>query len=181
MAKNTYQTGARTQLLRHFAQNPDRQYTVDALCDLFLSPANGKASGKPIAKSTLYRQLCTLCREGVLQRFDGTDPRTGATVRYYQAAGEDGNCAQHFHLKCLCCGTLQHLECDRAEAMLAHLLQTHLFHVDCGRSILYGVCNECAATHDDGDPLPDPTTQCPCGCGKTKHRVKHYGMTQGHA
>lgn len=173
MAKNTYQTGARTQILRHFAQNPDRQFTVDALCEAISTPADGK----PIAKSTLYRQLCTLCREGALQRFDGTDPKTGATVRYYQAAGEDGSCAQHFHLKCLCCGELQHLDCDRTEAMLSHLLQAHLFHVDCGRSILYGVCRSCAASRDEDDaPLHPSSHQCPCGCGKTKHRVKDYGM-----
>ena len=174
MAKNTYQTGARTQLLRHFAQNPDRQFTVDALCEIFLSPIDGK----PIAKSTLYRQLCALCREGVLQRFDGTDARTGATVRYYQTAGKDGNCAQHFHLKCLCCGTLHHLECGQTLELLQHLAAAHAFLVDSGRSILYGVCQACQNAEPDAHDSLHPQS-CPCGCGKTKHRVKDYGMIEG--
>ena len=91
MPKTTYNTGARTQLLDFFAQNHDRQFTADELCAHFSSPH----AEKPIAKSTLYRQLDALCRQSVLQRFDGTDPVSGAPVRYYQPAGEDGGCREY--------------------------------------------------------------------------------------
>ena len=170
MPKTTYKTGARTQLLSFFDQNSDRQFTADELCAHFSAPQ----SGKPIAKSTLYRQLDALCREGYLQRFDGTDPASGATVRYYQPSGENGGCRDHFHLKCLVCGALQHLECDQTLALLQHLAATHAFSVDCGRSILYGVCHDCQSAEPTDVALHDHT--CPCGCGKTKHRVKDYGL-----
>ncbi|MBQ7338459.1 MAG: transcriptional repressor [Clostridia bacterium] len=175
MAKTTYQTGARTQLLDFFNRNPDRQFTADELCEYFSAPVSGKA----IAKSTLYRQLCALCREGLLQRFDGTDPRTGNPVRYYQPVGDGGDCMHHFHLKCLRCGELQHLECDRTVILLSHLLDAHRFTVDCGRSILYGICHACEeAERDAAEREEDEATLCPCGCGKAKHRVKDYGLTR---
>ncbi len=176
MAKAAYQTGARVRLLDFFAQNPDRQFTAEELCAYFSSPDARRA----IARSTLYRQLCALCREGLLQRFDGTDPQTGASVRYYQPVGDGGDCMQHFHLKCLRCGGLQHLECDRTVALLSHVLATHLFTVDCGRSILYGVCqacNEAEETASAADPVQNDV-KCPCGCGQTKHRVKDYGLVR---
>ena len=170
MPKTTYNTGARTQLLDFFAQNHDRQFTADELCAHFSSPQ----AEKTIAKSTLYRQLDALCRQGFLQRFDGTDPVSGAPVRYYQPAGKDGVCRDHFHLKCLSCGALQHLECDQTLALLQHLAATHSFSVDSGRSILYGLCHACQNADQPTAPTHDHT--CPCGCGKTKHRVKDYGL-----
>ncbi len=174
MAKNTYRTDARTRLLSFFAANSDRQFTAEALYAHFSALHHG---AKPVAKSTLYRQLCRLCEQGLLRRFDGTDPHTGAPIRYYQTVGEDGGCADHFHLKCLVCGELQHLECDKTAALLSHLLSTHLFTVDCGQSILYGVCDRC--NHDDTENAPPaPDSLCPCGCGKTRHRVKDYGMVK---
>ena len=172
MPKTTYQTGARKLLLGFFEQNPDRQFTADELCAHFSVPQGGK----PIAKSTLYRQLDALCREGVLQRFDGTDPQTGATTRYYQPVGEDGGCRDHFHLKCLVCGALQHLECEQTVELLQHLAATHAFSVDSGRSILYGVCAACQT--NEGDECEPGEHACPCGCGKTKHRVRDYGLTR---
>lgn len=176
MAKSSYRTDARTRILDFFAANADRQFTAEALFAYFSAPDEDKPiAGKPIAISTLYRQLCRLCEEGLLQRFDGTDAHTGAPIRYYQTVGKDGGCAAHFHLKCLVCGELQHLECDQTAALLSHLLSTHLFTVDCGRSILYGVCDRCST-----DPSDQPSTDhlCPCGCGKTRHRVKDYGMVK---
>ena len=173
MAKSRYHTDARTRLLSFFAENADRQFTADALYARFAAPD----ADKPMAKSTLYRQLYRLCEEGLLQRFDGTDPHTGAPIRYYQTVGKDGDCAAHFHLKCLVCGEIQHLECDKTAALLSHLLSTHRFTVDCGRSILYGVCDHCNDTAPE-ELEPTPDHRCPCGCGKTKHRVKDYGMVK---
>lgn len=174
--KTTYQTGARTELLTFFAEHPDCQWTVDELLVQLACVCR-----KPIAKSTLYRQLCAFCREGILQRFDGTDPQTGAPTRYYQPVGEDGSCTRHFHLKCLRCGVLQHLSCDQTEILLLHLLDRHRFSVDCGRSILYGVCQTCQDSDDESENENATKTSekcCPCGCGKVKHRVQDYGLTR---
>ena len=171
MPRATYRTGARVQLLSFFEQNPDQQFTADELSARF----SGPQTQKPIAKSTLYRQLDALCREGLLQRFDGTDPVSGAAVRYYQPIGADGGCRDHFHLKCLACGALQHLECEETAVLLRHLAATHAFSVDSGRSILYGLCQTCRERQEPIRETPDGTL-CPCGCGKTKHRVKDYGM-----
>ena len=171
MAKSSYRTDARTRILNFFAANADRQFTAEALYAHFSASERGD---KPVAISTLYRQLCRLCKEGLLRRFDGTDAHTGAPIRYYQTVGKDGGCAAHFHLKCLVCGELQHLECEQTRSLLRHLAATHAFSVDSGRSILYGVCDRCNA---ETDP-PDTDRLCPCGCGKARHRVKDYGMVK---
>ena len=145
MAKTTYNTLSRQALLEFFRANPDRQFTADMLCEAL----SGGRDGAGIARSTLYRQLSTLCEAGLIQKFDGTDPATKSPVRYYQACGAERECAHHFHLKCLRCGELQHLECDRTAHLLGHILDEHQFRVDCGKSILFGLCTECAQKEDE--------------------------------
>ena len=66
----------------------------------------------------------------------------------YQYIGET-DCRQHFHLKCLSCGKLTHLRCGMSQELLAHIREEHGFRVDSGRSILYGLCRECAAQGQD--------------------------------
>jgi hypothetical protein len=48
--------------------------------------------------------------------------------------------------------------------------------VDSGRSILYGVCAACQTNAPD--ECEPGEHACPCGCGKTKHRVRDYGLTR---
>jgi Fur family ferric uptake transcriptional regulator len=156
-----------------FDRHPDRQFTAEELNEIF---SFHPKDGKPIAKSTLYRQLCALCDQGVLQRFDGTDPKTGAAVRYYQLVGKTGDCLNHFHLKCVKCGEVQHLECDRTAHLLSHLLEMHHFVVDCGKSILFGVCDRCAK-EEDASCKTSREALCPCGCGKPRHRKPNHALT----
>ena len=145
MAKGTYNTLSRQALLDFFAANPDRQFTADGICEAL---AKGRG-GAGIARSTMYRQLSALCGEGLIQKFDGTDSATGNAVRYFQANGSERDCAHHFHLKCLHCGELQHLECDRTAHLLGHIQDEHRFRIDCGKSILFGVCSRCAEREEE--------------------------------
>ncbi len=131
----TYKTAGRQKLLSFLYGHPDRQYTVDELSSE-LHPA---IAGEKTGKSTLYRHLSELCAEGTVRKY-----RSDTQAAYvYQYVGH-GDCCHHFHLKCVACGRLVHLDCAVSEELLAHIRTDHQFRVDSGRSILYGVCESCA-------------------------------------
>lgn len=149
--KATYQTPARRALVDFFASNPDRQFTAEQICTLLCDTddriAHRASRGEFIGKSTVYRQLSRLCAEGRLRRFEDVAP-DGSAVHVYQYLPDDG-CEQHFHLKCLRCGRVSHLACGQTDALLAHIRAAHGFSVDCGSSMLYGLCDRCGG-NDDG-------------------------------
>ena len=134
----SYQTTARRYLEEFFRKHPDEHFTTQQICRAIAADAHTE----DIGKSTIYRQLAQLCRENKIRRFEEKDPQSGAVTHLYQSAA-DGECLRHFHLKCTVCGQVRHLDCDRSDQLVQHLLAAHGFSVDCGRSILYGICREC--------------------------------------
>lgn len=151
---STYKTEGKTRLLTFFSQHPDTQYTVDELHAALIEAYPRAYAGKGSGKSSLYRQLSALGAEGAVRKF--RDDTQSAYVYQYVACGA---CSHHFHLKCLSCGKLEHLDCAISDELLAHISKDHKFCIDRGRSILYGLCAEC---HDEG-AAPVSIPLCPCG------------------
>lgn len=150
----TYKTVGRQRLLDFLEKRPDRQFTADELTTE-LNRADG-GCGKS-SKSTLYRHLSELCEEGTVRKY-----RSDTQSAYvYQYVGQ-GDCCHHFHLKCVSCGALTHLECAVSEELLSHIQSDHGFRVDSGRSILYGMCEACAA-------VDKKQSVHPCGCSHCHH------------
>ena len=156
MMAGTYKTAGRQKLLDFLQSHPDRQFTVDELVvELNRTRKDTKAGS---GKSTLYRHLSELCDEGTARKY-----RSDTQSAYvYQYVGT-GDCCHHFHLKCVSCGTLVHLECTVSEELLAHIQSDHGFRVDSGRSILYGMCEDCASMEKKKTPTH------PCGCPHCHH------------
>ncbi len=127
MSKN-YNTEGKRRLVSFLRSNPDAHFTVDEICIEF----NGNLSGR----SSVYRNLDMLCERGDVRKFQG---KSGFVYQYV-----GGGCADHFHLKCLCCDRVIHLECHMGDELAEHIMAHHGFTVDSGRSILYGVCDACA-------------------------------------
>ena len=202
----TYKTPGRARLLRFLQNHPDRQFSADELAvelaaETAFVPASvqtarsghsvrdhraSSSKGTPVektSKSTLYRHLSELCREGSVRKY-----RSDTQSAYvYQYVGQ-GDCCHHFHLKCVECGALVHLECAVSEALLSHIRSDHGFRVDSGRSILYGMCEacaahecaahececaahecECAAPSDAESREKKQTATHPCGCPRCHH------------
>lgn len=132
MEKRNYRTVGRERLLSFLAGHPDCQFTVDELCFAL----NG---GSDSGKSSLYRQLSALCRSDTVRRFRNDEK--GCAV--YQYIGGSCTCRDCFHVKCLRCGRLEHLDCGDTVGFARHLMAEHGFAIDCGQSILYGVCGDC--------------------------------------
>jgi Fur family ferric uptake transcriptional regulator len=132
MQKKTYKTCGREALTAFLSQHPDRQFTAEELCQA----VNGSTES---GKSSIYRLLGELCAEETVHKFRDEERKCAV----YQYIGKKCDCRTHFHEQCTRCGVIRHLECDDSVRFAAHLLTAHGFSVDCGRSILYGICADC--------------------------------------
>ncbi len=138
-----YKTPGRQRLIEYVSTHPDRYYTADeldaALNDVCLqATSDGQTPPARIPKSSLYRHLSELCADGSLKK-TRADSRSAYVYQYVPSP----DCARHFHLQCVDCGQVVHLHCTVSDDLLSHLLSEHHFKVDSGRSVLYGVCEEC--------------------------------------
>ena len=134
-----YMTNHKKRILDFLIDHKDRHYTIDEIVR-----ALSVGEKKP-GKSTVYRLVGKLCEEGKLSRL--RDGERGCFV-YAYAEDTRGCDGQHFHLKCLGCGRLFHLECRHSEALCEHIAETHHFRVDSGRTLLFGECENCRRAAD---------------------------------
>lgn len=128
-----YNTRQKEKLLDYLVSNMDRHTSVQEISS-FLT-----AEGTPVGTATIYRQLDKLVESGEVRKYS-FDGKTGACYQYIG----DGTCREHFHLKCLRCGRLIHLNCDHLSGLNEHILKHHGFTVDPVQTVFYGVCAECA-------------------------------------
>lgn len=132
MRKKQYKTAGREALINFLRRNPDRQFTVD---ELYREVNAQCATGK----SSLYRHIGELCQSEILRKFQSEEHR--GTV--YQYIGIECDCKDHFHQKCTVCGAISHIDCHASAAFTEHIMREHGFRINCGRSVLYGVCADC--------------------------------------
>ncbi len=134
MKRTNYQTAGRRALVEFLEKHPDRQFSTEEIYHALSQSAE-------VGKSSVYRGLSELCAQDAVRKFR-SDER-GCNVYQYVGAGCD--CRDHFHEKCMRCGKLQHLDCHATAEFIRHLSAEHGFSVDCGQTILYGVCAACRA------------------------------------
>ena len=95
--------------------------------------------GGKIGKVTVYRRVEKLLEEGVIRRF--TDEGSAA---YYMLV-ERNDCNRHFHLKCVKCGDITHLDCNEMNGIFRHVKEEHKFSINPCITVLYGLCERCGA------------------------------------
>lgn len=130
----SYKTRQRDQILDCLIQNKDRHITADEI----MSDLNKEKS--LVGKTTVYRYLDKLVSQGCVRRYF----IEGGKSACYQYMDQSGICSCHYHLKCVDCGQLFHMECDYLGDMDAHIKDQHDFHVDHSKTVLYGQCGDCA-------------------------------------
>lgn len=93
--------------------------------------------GVKIGQSTLYRRIKGFEDEKL--------------VRSYQLDGEvyyeiipQGGCVEHLHLVCEKCHKTIHMDCEFMDEFTDHVRKEHGFLIDKPRSVIYGICKECA-------------------------------------
>ncbi|MDD6344814.1 MAG: Fur family transcriptional regulator [Oscillospiraceae bacterium] len=128
-----YNTRQKENLLKFLRENSSEHITVQKICN-FMSNA-----GTPVGTATVYRQLDKLVEQGTVRKYL-LDGRSGAC---YQYTGNDSECCEHYHLKCIICGKLIHLDCEFLNNINSHILEHHGFVVDNSKTVFYGQCSEC--------------------------------------
>jgi len=128
MAETKYRTRQRDEIMSFFMDHEEACFTAREVC------AHVKAG-----EATVFRTISALVEEGVLKRFAGSRGE-GA---YYQL--DTCTTADHIHLKCLSCGQLIHMDCSFRTDFINHFKGHHGFVVDCAKTVIYGLCENCAA------------------------------------
>ena len=134
MEKKSYKTKGRALLVAHLADTAKTPRTAE---EIYLSLRENQHAP---AKSSVYRILNEMCDAGKVKRHRLPPPAQGYT---YQYVGGAHQCDAHFHLHCLQCGGVWHLECECGAEIAAHLHELHGFCADRGRSVIYGTCAAC--------------------------------------
>lgn len=128
-----YNTKQKEILLKFLRENSSEHITVQKICN-FMNNA-----GTPVGTATVYRQLDKLVEQGLVRKYL-LDGRSGACYQYTENNGE---CCDHYHLKCVNCGKLIHLDCEFLHNINSHIFEHHGFIVDNSKTVFYGQCGEC--------------------------------------
>lgn len=128
-----YNTKQKENLLTYLIKNKEKHTNVQEI-SAFL-----QAEGTPVGVATIYRQLDRLVEQGLVRKYSFD----GKTCACYQYIENEKDCRSHFHLKCLSCGRLIHLDCDHLAELTRHIEEEHSFAVDCSQTVFYGRCSEC--------------------------------------
>ncbi len=133
MRSNDYKTRQKELILNFFIENKEKHLTAAEI----LKHMNAQDSN--VSMTTIYRCIEKLVSSGCVRKYF-LDERSGACYQYI----EDGHtCHEHFHLKCIECGMLTHLDCQHMQSLNQHILKHHGFTVDNSRTVLYGICEKC--------------------------------------
>ncbi|MBP3242718.1 MAG: transcriptional repressor [Ruminococcus sp.] len=147
-----YNTRQKEKLLDFLIKNKHKHNNVQEI-SAYLAE-----EGSPLGTATIYRQLDKLVDAGVVRKYS-FDSKTGACYQYIDGGQA---CHEHFHLKCLSCGKLIHLDCDHLMSINQHIAQSHGFIIDPSQTVFYGKCADCAAA--EGEEIPEHDGHS-CGCG----------------
>ena len=131
-----YNTRQKEKLMDFLLTNKDKHTSVQEI-SAYLA-----AEGTPVGTATIYRQLDKLVESGIVRKFV-IDGKTGACYQYIENKKE---CREHFHLKCLCCGKLIHLNCDHLMGINEHIAEHHGFIIDPSQTVFYGKCSDCSTS-----------------------------------
>ncbi len=122
-------TAVRRTLLEYFESHCHEQLTIeDMQRDL-------SASG--ISRSALYRNIDRMVTDGLLRRTQDSARRSS----YQYIAAE--RCSDRIHIQCTRCGRISHIEASGERALRAALKSSD-FRIDEQKTVLYGVCRNCA-------------------------------------
>ncbi len=105
-------------------------------------------SGHKVSSATVYRQLEKLVDEGVAVKSTPVGEKSACFEIIDRDACEASHC---YHMKCLSCGKLIHLDCDEVEKLCSHMLDEHGFRIDMASTVLFGTCEECSAHSADSE------------------------------
>jgi len=132
MQRGNYQTRQQEAVAALFERRAEACLTADETYRLLLD------AGMDVGKTTVYRTITRLCEAGVLRRYAPELPGEAAQYQFNPCL------ESHLHIRCVQCGALEHLHCGDVEHFAKHIQAHHGFVLDEARTMLCGLCNDCA-------------------------------------
>lgn len=130
MQKSEYKTKQRAALIEYLSLNKERQLSISEVVD---------SLSDSIGKSTVYRLISQLEKDGIVRRFVSSNGRTCT----YQFIGNAHECDHHLHLKCIDCGRVIHLDEKTSDQLLLQILKQNNFIIDESKTVFFGKCISC--------------------------------------
>ena len=130
MTQRIYKTRQRDEILRFLMENEDSCFSAREISERVTA-----------GEATVFRTLAVLVRENRIRKFSAGSGK--GECSYYQYNASEA-CSMHIHLKCEDCGKLIHMDCDFMNEITRHFSKDHSFTVDCGKTVIYGYCDDCA-------------------------------------
>lgn len=128
--KKNYNTKQKDKIIEVINRFDNRHFTAE---QVFKALKEDNAS---IGISTVYRHLDKLAVAGEVQKL--------ASIAGESACYQRKGCADnHFHLKCINCGSLEHLSCEKLMDISKHVALEHDFIIDSSKTVFYGLCHNC--------------------------------------
>ena len=128
-----YTTKVKTWLMDYFHEHSEERNSAK---DISMKM---KKDGLVVNLSTIYRNLEKLVEEHVLS----FEEIPGMEERKYVLHKPEMECSHHLHMHCIRCGKVFHLNCSFMDEIAHHLNEEHGFVIDCEKSVLMGLCEEC--------------------------------------
>lgn len=128
-----YKTKQRESILNFLKENIQNHITAEEIIQHFKKEKN------PISKSTVYRYLDNLVAENIIRKYISQE-HSSACFQYIE---NNEYCTNHYHMKCIKCGILYHLDCEEILDLEKHIFKEHNFKLDICKTVLYGTCEKC--------------------------------------
>lgn len=131
--KSEYKTKPRNLIIEYLKDNADTRFTARDI----LNAVKGKGDG--LDRSTVYRNLERLSKEGKLVKYKEAD--VNATC--YQYSEKHESCCEHMHAQCSVCGKIFHLDNKIFKSAAKKMMDEYGIEIDYGKSVIMCICDEC--------------------------------------
>ncbi|MCR5770901.1 MAG: transcriptional repressor [Butyrivibrio sp.] len=131
--KSEYKTKSRNAIIEYLKENADTRFTARDILNAI------NADGAELDRSTIYRNLERLSKEGYLVKYKESD--TNATC--YQYSEGHGSCHEHMHAQCTVCGRIFHIDNSIMKQAAAKLQKEYGIEIDYGKTVIMCTCKSC--------------------------------------
>ncbi len=127
-----YKTKQKKAILDFLMKHSNKHFNIK---EIYLNIAK---NGDNVGKTTVYRNVEKLVKEGLVKKFVLDDTNESC----FQYLGKD-NCNKHYHLKCEKCMKVIHLSEKETRDIEGYFNNNCNFKVDAEETIFYGICESC--------------------------------------
>ena len=131
--KSEYKTKPRNLIIEYLKANADTRFTARDILNAV------KDKGDGLDRSTVYRTLERLCKEGKLVKYKETDVNASC----YQYSEGHESCHEHMHAQCSECGRIFHLDNSIFKSAAKKMTEEYGIEIDYGKSVIICVCDKC--------------------------------------